>query len=177
MKKLEDIFEKALWSYRFIILLGIMGLLLTSLVVFIYGFVESIKMAILYIQKILNLYPETKEFNIILHIVKVIDHFLIGIVLLIFGLGTYDLFISRINIAHQQNDVRPDWLVFNSLEELKTILGKVVIMILIVTLLEWVVQTNLDNITTLDFLYLGGSIALVGLSLFLSHTKFNSKNH
>ncbi len=175
MKKLEDIFEKSLWFYRFIILLGIIGLLITSLVIFLYDLTGAIKIVILYFQNLFKINDDIKDFNLIIHVVNIIDHFLLGTVLLIFGLGTYDLFISRIDIAHQQKNVRPHWLVFNSLDELKAILGKVVIMILIVTLLECVIQMKQSIIHTIDFLYLGGAIALVGLSLYLSHSKDSHK--
>ncbi len=173
MRKLETFFEKTLWSFRFVILLGVIGLLITSLIVFIFGLSESFEILHSYTSELLHKKINSEEGNqeLILSTVEIIDHFLLGIVLLIFGLGTYDLFISRIDIAKEQKNVRPHWLVFNSLDELKTILGKVVIMMLIVKLLEWVVQTNQKLIEPLHFLYLGGAIALIGLAMYLSHGK------
>jgi uncharacterized membrane protein YqhA len=108
--------------------------------------------------------------QIIVQIITTVDDFLLGIVLLIFGLGTYDLFISRIDPAQDQDDIRPDWLIFNTLDELKSVLGKVVLMILTINFLQLVV--NMESFDEpLDLLYLGGGIALVSLALKLSHGK------
>ncbi|NWG87245.1 MAG: YqhA family protein, partial [Hydrogenophilaceae bacterium] len=54
-----------------------------------------------------------------------------------------------------------------SLDDLKARLAKVILMILIVTLFEEALKMKLE--TTLDLLYLGGGIALIGLALYLTH--------
>ena len=54
-----------------------------------------------------------------------------------------------------------------SLDDLKARLAKVILMILIVTLFEEALKMNLT--TTLDLLYLGGAIALVGVALYFTH--------
>ena len=58
-------------------------------------------------------------------------------------------------------------LVIENLDDLKTRLAKVILMILIVTLFEEALKMNLK--TALDLLYLGGAIALIGIALFFSH--------
>ncbi len=107
--------------------------------------------------------------ELIMAVIKTVDDFLVGIVLLIFGLGSYDLFVSRIDPARDQTDIRPDWLVFGSLEELKSVLGKVVLMILTITFLQ--VCVNMKFSTPLDLVYLGAGIAFVSLGLRLTHGK------
>jgi uncharacterized membrane protein YqhA len=57
--------------------------------------------------------------------------------------------------------------VINSLDDLKSRLAKVILMILIVTLFEEAINMKLT--TPLDLVYLGGSIALIALSLYFSH--------
>jgi len=141
-------------------------------VVFILGILETCSLTLLFIDNIVNhgIHFEEKVYNdIIIMIITTVDDFLLGIVLLIFGLGTYDLFISRIDPAQEQQDLRPDWLVFNSLDELKSVLGKVVLMILTITFLKFVVNMAFDE--PIELLYLGGGIALVSLALKLSHGK------
>ena len=101
--------------------------------------------------------------------IRVVDDFLVGIVLLIFGLGSYDLFISRIDPALNQTDIRPDWLVFSSLDELKSVLGKVVLMILTITFLQVCIDMKFE--TPLHLVYLGSGIAFVSLGLRLTHGK------
>ncbi|MBN1351275.1 YqhA family protein, partial [candidate division KSB1 bacterium] len=111
--------------------------------------------------------------KIILHIVTTVDDFLLGMVLLIFGLGSYDLFISKIEAAQEaarmENIRRPDWLKFNSLDELKSILGKVVLMILIINFLKFFVKLTFDE--PVQIIYLASGIFLISLALKFSHGK------
>ena len=86
--------------------------------------------------------------------------------MLIFALGLYELFVSDIDEARGSR-TKSRILVIETLDDLKQRLAKVILMILIVKLFEHAVKANID--TTLDLLYLGGAIALVGLSLYLTH--------
>jgi len=168
----EQIVEKFLWNTRLIILLGVFGLLASSAVIFLLGVFETISLVNLFFYNILHhgIHIDGDLYNkIIVQIITTVDDFLLGIVLLIFGLGTYDLFISRLDHAHSQEDLRPDWLIFNSLDELKSVLSKVVLMILTINFLKLVV--NMEFTEPLHLLYLGGGIALVSLALKLSHGK------
>lgn len=176
--RIEHIFEHFLWYFRLVIVLGVVGLLMGSSVVFILGILETTHLvgnffATLWMNH-LHLPKETGHglltYNeLIMAVIKIVDDFLVGIVLLIFGLGSYDLFVSRIDPALNQTDIRPDWLVFGSLEELKGVLGKVVLMILTITFLQ--VCVNMSFHTPLDLVYLGAGIAFVSLGLKLTHGK------
>ncbi len=169
---LEMILEKFLWNFRLIILLGVLGLLVGSLVIFILGVIETFVLTMLFINEIVSHGLHISEGiydQIIIQIITIVDDFLLGIVLLIFGLGTYDLFISRIDPAEEQTDLRPNWLVFQSLDELKSVLGKVVLMILIINFLKVVVNTTFSE--PIHLLYLGFGIAMMALSLKWSHTE------
>ena len=55
----------------------------------------------------------------------------------------------------------------SNLDDLKNRLAKVIIMIMIVTLFEHALKMTMG--TTADLLNFGGSIALIGLALFLMH--------
>lgn len=57
--------------------------------------------------------------------------------------------------------------VIENLDDLKARLAKVILMILIVTLFEQALKMKKDS--PLDLLYLGGSIALIGLALYFTH--------
>ena len=176
--QIEHVFEHFLWYFRLVIVLGVVGLLMGSSVVFILGILETMHLVgnffgTLWINH-LHLPDESGQglltYNdLIMSVIKIVDDFLVGIVLLIFGLGSYDLFVSRIDPALDQTDIRPDWLVFSSLEELKGVLGKVVLMILTITFLQ--VCINMDFETPLDLVYLGAGIAFVSLGLKLTHGK------
>ena len=109
--------------------------------------------------------------------VEVVDGYLLATVLLIFSLGLYELFISDIDQAHGSK-ASSKILVINSLDDLKSRLAKVIIMILIVTLFEQALNMKLS--APIDLLYLGGSIALIALALYLTHSaehKGNEDDH
>ena len=176
--RIEHIFEHFLWYFRLVIVLGVVGLLMGSSVVFVLGILETTHLVGNFVATLwmnhLHLAAETGSglltYNeLIMKVIKIVDDFLVGIVLLIFGLGSYDLFISRIDPALNQTDIRPDWLIFSSLEELKGVLGKVVLMILTITFLQ--VSINMKFETPLHLVYLGIGIAFVSLGLKLTHGK------
>jgi uncharacterized membrane protein YqhA len=109
----------------------------------------------------------------IAHIVELIDGYLLGTVMLIFSLGLYELFISKIEIA-DKTERGSKVLIIHSLDDLKSRLGKVVLMILIVRFFERAMIMPFD--TPLEGLYMSGSIALIGLALYLSHASDHSPN-
>jgi len=100
------------------------------------------------------------------HAVEMVDGYLLAGVLLIFALGLYELFISDIDQARRSR-ISSRILVIDSLDDLKTKLAKVILMILIVRLFESAVRIRPDNM--LELVYLGAAIALIGLALYLSH--------
>jgi uncharacterized membrane protein YqhA len=100
------------------------------------------------------------------HIVEVIDGYLLATVMLIFSLGLYELFISDIDQAHGSK-ASSKILVINNLDDLKSRLAKVILMIMIVTLFEAALKMSLTS--PIELLYLGGSIALIALALYWSH--------
>jgi uncharacterized membrane protein YqhA len=175
---IERAFEHLLWHFRVVIVLGVIGLVTGSCMVFFYGIVETAHLALSFLK---TMWAENGRLahdssaglltydGMIMGLITVVDDFLIGIVLLIFGLGSYDLFISRIDAALEQGDIRPDWLVFGSLDELKSVLGKVVLMILVITFLRTSIETSFEG--PLHLVYLGAGIALVSLGLKLTHGK------
>ena len=109
----------------------------------------------------------------ITHVVEVVDGYLLATFMLIFALGMYELFVSDIDEAHGSK-ASSKILVIESLDDLKSRLAKVILMILIVTLFEEALKMN--PTTTLDLLYLGGAIALVGVALFFSHKAESHSN-
>jgi uncharacterized membrane protein YqhA len=174
----ETAFEHFLWHFRVVIVLGVIGLVTGSCIVFVYGIVETVHLLLSFVKTMWLEGGHLAEapsaglltYNgMIMGLITVVDDFLIGIVLLIFGLGSYDLFISRIDAALEQGDIRPDWLVFGSLDELKSVLGKVVLMILVINFLRLTIETTFEG--PLHLVYLGAGIALVSLGLKLTHGK------
>jgi uncharacterized membrane protein YqhA len=170
MKLLETIFEGALWNSRFVIIAAVIGSLLAGFAIFYMATVDVVNLfqhALHYADA--SLTEEARKAlhdRTVSHIVEVVDGYLLATVMLIFSLGLYELFISDIDQAHGSK-ASSKILVIGSLDDLKSRLAKVILMILIVTLFEDAINMKLE--TPLDLVYLGASIALIALSLYFSH--------
>jgi uncharacterized membrane protein YqhA len=170
MKLLETIFEGALWNSRFVIIAAVIGSLLAGFAIFYMATVDVVNLflhALHYADS--SLTDEARKAlhdSTVSHIVEVVDGYLLATVMLIFSLGLYELFISDIDQAHGSK-ASSKILVIGSLDDLKSRLAKVILMILIVTLFEEAINMKLT--TPLDLVYLGASIALIALALYFSH--------
>ncbi len=170
MKYLERFFEGSLWNSRFIILTAVLGSLFAGFAIFFMATVDVVllvKHALHYADTDMALEArKALHDSTVSHIVEVVDGYLLATVLLIFSLGLYELFISDIDQAHGSR-ASSKILVIGSLDDLKSRLAKVILMILIVTLFEQALNMKIN--APIDLLYLGGSIALVALALYLTH--------
>jgi len=170
MKFIEGLFEGTLWNSRFVILAAVVGSLVAGFVIFYMATVDVyflLMHAIHYADA--DMAEEARKAlhdSTVSHIVEVVDGYLLATVMLIFSLGLYELFISDIDQAHGSK-ASSKILVINNLDDLKGRLAKVILMIMIVTLFEEALHMKLE--TPLDLVYLGGSIALIALALYLSH--------
>ena len=171
MKFLEWFFEGSLWNSRFVILAAVLGSLFAGFAIFYMATVDVVYL----VQHTLHytdssMAEEARKVlhdSTVSHIVEVVDGYLLATVMLIFSLGLYELFISDIDQA-QGSKASSKILVINSLDDLKSRLAKVILMILIVTLFEQALNMKLTS--PIDLLYLGGSIALIALALYLTHS-------
>jgi len=165
--KIEQTFEKILWQSKIIIILAVISAMFGALVLVIIGTYEIY----LVISEIFGVF--TKEIpyekineEVIIHIVSAIDTFLIATVLMIFGIGLYEIFISKIGYAERDTDSKASTvLVIHSLDELKNKLIKVIIIVLIVTYFKYAISIKYTEISQL--LYLSVGIALIAVAIFL----------
>jgi len=170
MKLLETIFEGVLWNSRFVIITAVIGSLLAGFAIF---YMATVDVANLFMHALhyadsglTNEARKALHDSTVTHIVEVVDGYLLATVMLIFSLGLYELFISDIDQAHGSK-ASSKILVIRSLDDLKSRLAKVILMILIVTLFQEAINMKLT--TPLDLVYLGASIALIALALYFSH--------
>ncbi len=168
IKKIEELFEFALWNFRFVILLPVIFGLLSTLKLFVIGTLD------VWAGIILNFDPNNPEgeatYQIVSYIIGGIDYYLIGIVLLIFSFGIYELFISKIDIRKLEINV----LQIESLEQLKGKLIQVIIVALIVSLFKKML--NLDIKVATDIVYLALSILLISVSSYLMYMQHHNKH-
>jgi uncharacterized membrane protein YqhA len=172
IKRIEALFEGALWSSRFVVLFAVIASLATAFVMFFIATVDAWFLVTHLLEYAsFDLVGEARadfRSNVVTHVVEIIDGYLLGTVLLIFALGLYELFISRIDQA-EDSETASSVLIIHSLDDLKGRLAKVILMILIVKYFEHAVSMSFDG--ALDLLYLAGGIAFVGLALYLTHDK------
>ncbi len=170
MKHLETIFEGVLWNSRFVVITAVIGSMLAGFAIFYMATVDVFNLfmhALHYANS--GMTEETRKAlhdSTVTHIVEVVDGYLLATVMLIFSLGLYELFISDIDQAHGSR-ASSKILVISSLDDLKSRLAKVILMILIVTLFQEAINMKLT--TPLDLVYLGASITLIALALYFSH--------
>ena len=112
----ERLWEKALWSTRYVVVLAVFFSVLAAIVLFILGSYEILH-AIVKKNPITNPGYTGNHSEMLLELITAIDLYLIGVVLLIFGFGIYELFISKIDIARADEGVTI--LEIENLDELK----------------------------------------------------------
>lgn len=162
-------FETFLFGLRFVTFLAVLGSMLASIALFI--------------RSSMKIYEGLKEFlaggealeHLVGTFVGAIDGYLFAMILVIFSMGIYELFINKMDPVDKQLDSRPSWLQIHSIDDLKSSLGKVILMILIVSFFEHTLSIEFHNIK--DLLLLGVGILLISVALFLTHTGGKHKEH
>ena len=158
----ERLWEKALWNTRYIVVLAVFFSVLAAIALFVLGSYE-IYHAIVYDN------PLTNEFNgdhtkMLLKLITAIDLYLIGVVLLIFGFGIYELFVSKIDIARADESVTI--LEIENLDELKNKIIKVIIMVLIVSFFERILKISQSYNEPIEMLYFAISVFALSLGVY-----------
>jgi uncharacterized protein (TIGR00645 family) len=157
---IERHFEAGLWSTRYIVLSGVVFSVLAAITLFTIGSYEIVEAIWKYFSKG---EPNHAHTELLVHIIGAIDLYLIGVVLMIFGFGIYELFISKIDIAREDEDVTI--LEIKDLDELKNKIIKVIIMVLIVSFFERVL--NMEYEQPLQMLYFAVSIFALSFGIYL----------
>ncbi|RPI74469.1 MAG: YqhA family protein [Desulfobacteraceae bacterium] len=149
-------FERILTGSRYSIIIAVVGSLIASLVLLLYGGLEIIY---LLAESLTELSVDgTIEKSLILTFIEVIDLFLLAAVFYIISVGLYELFINdRVDL--------PAWLRIHDFEGLK---GKLISILVVVLSVIFLGQAaNWDK--RLDLLGFGAAVALViaALAYFL----------
>ncbi len=164
-------FEAVLWHSRLVVLSAVIASLLIAFIMFYITSVEVFHL-LGYLTEYHTLeYTERAALKAkaIGTVIGAVDGFLIGAIMLIFSLGLYELFISKLSIAKEAYGAS-QILVINSLDDLKDKLAKVILLVLVVMFFEAAIY--LKPSTPIDLLYYAIGIALVGLSLYFSQMAF-----
>eukprot|EP00250_Pteridium_aquilinum_P003072 c13403_g1_i1 orf=257-1171(-) len=185
VRRAEELLEKAIFNCRFFTLMAVVGSLAGSILCFFKGcafVVESFR------EYFLTCFNGIHTGKVILLLVEAVDVYLMGTVMLIFGMGVYELFISTLDVPTRaggdsssggarrticgsslfglfQLTERPKWLEVRSLDELKTKLGHVIVMILLVGMFEKSKKVPIHS--GVDLLCFSASILLSSGCLYL----------
>ena len=153
----ENHFEALIWKYRLITLVPVVMSLLGSLSCFVIGTYAELSVLSRIFQ---GHFTHTNSNLLIGKVVGGIDYYLIGIALLIFGYGIYELVVSDIDPRQQDSsDLCRNLLNIDSLDSLKQKLTKVIIVALIVTAFKLMVSFEVNTISEL-LQYCGGVLML-----------------
>lgn len=163
----EKIFENILWQSRLFTLFAVVFSLIGAIILFLLASMDVWNiMLLVWDMFVNNAHLEHLHADVIAGIIGSIDLYLIAIVLMIFGLGVYELFISKIDAA-EGNESGSTVLQIHSLDQLKDKIAKVIIMVLVVNFFQRVLHTEYNG--ALEMLYLSGSILLLALALHYLH--------
>lgn len=142
---------------RYMIILAVLGALLGATTLLIYGLIEAVQLVISTIEY--GSVSRKGAKSLALEFIEIIDLFLMGTVFYIVALGLYELFID--------NTVKlPAWLTIKTLDDLKSKLITVVIVVLAVLFLGQVVTW--DGQTDLMGLGIGIAVVIAALTWLLS---------
>ena len=167
MTKFEYYFEKSLWNLRYVVILSVVLSIVASISLFLIGSWDIVH-SIIYENPLFN--SEINNNNdLLFKIISSIDLFLIGIVLLIFGFGVYELFISEIDFA--KGKFAESTLKIDNLDQLKNKIIKVIIIVLIVKFFEKILKLTPNFTTSQDILAFSLSILAICLGYFLINRK------
>ena len=161
---MNNIFEKILWNARYITILSVVLSIVSSFTLLVIGSWEIIEAVIFYNP----LFDEsiTNNNDLLFKIISAIDLFLIGIVLLIFGFGIYELFVSDIDFTNSK--FNESTLKIKDLDQLKNKIIKVIIIVLIVKFFEKILKFSESFKDPIDILYFSLSILSICFGYYLN---------
>ncbi|XP_062026133.1 uncharacterized protein LOC133742477 [Rosa rugosa] len=176
LEAIEADLEKVIYGCRFMAFMAVLGSLIGSLLCYIKGCTYVV-------QSFMEYFAHRSK--VILLLIDAIDVYLLGTVMLVFGMGLYELFISNLDKVNSLSEdeactsslfgmfimkARPKWLDITTVNELKTKIGHVIVMLLLIGLLEKSMLAVIQS--PLDLLCFSASVLLSsGCLLLLSKLK------
>jgi len=157
-RRVESIFEGLLWKSRFIVMLAVIFGLFGSVLLFIAGSVDIL----IAFQDNFGRGGHINASSLVGGIIGAVDLYLIAIVILLFSFGIYELFISKIDIARQDRHLNV--LEIKDLDDLKTRILKVIIMVLVVSFFKQVLDMKFTTLQ--EMIYFALSILALSITTY-----------
>jgi uncharacterized membrane protein YqhA len=164
LDRIESSFETALWKFRLIALLPVVMTAITSLTTFMLGTKETIHSIKLVLHDFdTEIFPVAEVLG---EFVGGVDLYLVGIALLIFSYGTYELLISDVSPGRKGNGTSfKGVLDVKSLDDLKEKLVKVLVVALLVVAFKSMIALPIPD--RLSLLYYSLTLLLLTFCAFL----------
>lgn len=176
LNTLKRVFEYVLWNSRLAVLVAVVfGVLLSlgALYLATADVVYALGYLIEYTDPTLSgVNRESLRADAITAIVKAVDGYLIAAILIIFALGLYELFISKLDAA-ERSDTSTRLLLIRDLDELKERIASLVLLVLVIEFFQRALKLSYD--TPLDLLYFATGVLLVSGALYLGAKKLTKK--
>ncbi len=160
-----DFFQRLLWGTRYVVLVPVVGALLLAIAAFVLGAADTVSVIGLIANYLGDGTNGDLRSKLISSMVKAIDADLIGAILLVVGLGFYELFIGRLRVA-EESDVAERVLTLHTLDDLKDRISRLVLLILIVEFFG--IALGLSVATATDLLLFGSGIFLIAAAIYLA---------
>lgn len=178
MRIVERIFEGALWRSRFFTIIAVIASVVLGLGVLYMTTVDVIQLVVrmaTYADPALTSEARAAlRLSSLGEVIGAVDGYLLSAVLLLFGLGLYELFVNKIDEA-EGSDFARRLLLISSLDDLKDRLARVILLILAVKFLQQALKLKYES--TQDLLFLAVGIILIGGSIYISHLRSGNGSH
>ena len=166
---LEQAFEHALWGSRLAMLIAVVGSVLLAFGSFYLSIIDVVSVFAIfrdYADPSLSTQDLTELRNeAVTTIVRALDGWLIGAILLLFAFAVYELFVSKIDTARRSEAV-VRFLGVGSLDGLKEKVARLVIVILVIEFFQRALRVPYEQAQDLLFLAIG--ILLVSAAVYLT---------
>jgi len=164
LKRLERRIERWMWRFRLVAIVPVVMSLVSTALTFTIGTMEICKaFSLLGSVDLGDGHHWSAE--LLGKLISGIDLYLIGLALLIFGYGVYELLISPIDAARDQQEGSNSLLDIRSLDQLKEKLVKVLVVALIVSAFKAMLGLTINDGPSLAYFCL--AVLLLALSGYL----------
>ncbi|MFW1678283.1 YqhA family protein [Pontibacter sp. JAM-7] len=163
------LFERTLWSSRWLMIPTVVAVIVSALPLIGFVISDLVHLVAVLLQQG---FTQQTRVELLFITVEIVDQSLMAGVMIMFGLGIYEIFIGKI-MPEKSAAFSSKLLVVTSIAQLKSKLGTLVIMILIVKFLSLSIEMSIQ--TPMDLLMYAASVALLGLALFLTNSKVLGK--
>lgn len=159
----RDKIESTISLLRYFSFIAVIASGLGSVLMFIIGASKTVRAYLSFFPAGITQQGSASANIAIAYLIQAIDAFLIGLVLMIFSGGIYNLFIHRLDSSITEAN---NWLRVRSIAQLKRILAQLVILVLFVKFLEVALKNVLTSYSW-EMLILPLGIVMLALALKL----------